>query len=311
MKARRLHQSCTVLLCRNRTSPPPSRQEHSRCFCPLGRIDYCHRPSHSYELLKQQHGDNREWLWLEYTIYAQLVMGSNPSKVHGGDKKSIRPELRRSLGKLTPRPRTGINYLKYKRKPENAWIVDGEGFTPVYRNRYTCTPISLKVSFHSRSQGSQVSQQACVCDAYWHGNTVGTHFAKFGEGLQCSQSSRTCSTFATTHKIRRVVARYGNKKRRFAMLLCFGGTVLVLLFYVRGSKVWHAQSRNPLEMLVGTSSAHFPYLPNKGGSHRRQLRPEWKPQYRSGKNSQEVATPTCYEPCELLWKRTLSWQRLY
>jgi len=61
------------------------------------------------------------------------------------------------------------------------------------------------------------------------------------------------------------------------MLLCLGGTVLVLLFYVRGSKVWHAQSRNPVEMLVGTSSTHFPYLRNKGGSQWRQLQPEWKP----------------------------------
>ena len=92
-------------------------------------------------------------------------------------------------------------------------------------------------------------------------------------------------------KIRGVVARYGNKKRRFAMLLCFGGTVLVLLFYVRGSKVWHAQSQNPLEMLVGTSSAHFPYLRNKGGSQWRQLRPEWKPQHRSGKISQGGRNP--------------------
>jgi len=62
------------------------------------------------------------------------------------------------------------------------------------------------------------------------------------------------------------------------MLFCFGGTVLVLLFYVSGSKVWHAQSRNPLEVLVGTSNAYFPYLRNKGGSQWRQLRPEWKPQ---------------------------------
>jgi len=44
---------------------------------------------------------------------------------------------------------------------------------------------------------------------------------------------------------------------------------------------------------VGTSSAHFPYLRNKRGSQWRQLWPEWKPQHRSGKNSQEVATPTC------------------
>jgi len=136
-----------------------------------------------------------------------------------------------------------------------------------------------------------------------------THFAKFGEGLRNSQSSRTCSTFANINEILEVVARYGNKKRRFAMLLCFGGTVLVFLFYVRGSKVWHAQSRNPLEMLVGTSSAHFPYLRNKGGSQWRQLWPEWKPRHRSGKNSREVATPTCWEACEpydLLWKLTFS-----
>jgi len=52
----------------------------------------------------------------------------------------------------------------------------------------------IKVSFHSRSQGSQASQQACVCDAYWYGNMVGTYSAKFGEGLRYSQSSRTCST---------------------------------------------------------------------------------------------------------------------
>ena len=106
-----------------------------------------------------------------------------------------------------------------------------------------------KVSFHS---GSQASQQACVCDAHWYGNMVGTHSAKFWEGLRNSQSSHTCSTFANTHEYLGVVARYGNKKRRFAMLLCFGGTVLVLLFYVRGSKVWHTQSWNPLEMLVST-----------------------------------------------------------
>ena len=84
--------------------------------------------------------------------------------------------------------------------------------------------------------------------------------------------------------------------------------VLVLLFYLRGSKMCHAQSRNPLEMLVGTSSAHFSYLHNKRGSQWTQLRPEWKPQHRSGKNSQKIATPTCCEacePCDLLWKLTL------
>jgi len=54
---------------------------------------------------------------------------------------------------------------------------------------------------------------------------------------------------------------------------------LVSLFYVRGSKAWLAQSRNPLEMLVGTSSAHFPSLRNKGGSKWRQLQPEWKTQH--------------------------------
>jgi len=62
-------------------------------------------------------------------------------------------------------------------------------------------------------------------------------------------------------------------------------------------------------MLIGTSSAHFPYLRNKGGSQWRQLRPEWQPQHRSGKNSQEVATPTCCEackPCDLLWKLTFT-----
>jgi len=136
-------------------------------------------------------------------------------------------------------------------------------------------------------------------------------------GLTLRSSGRVCdirsmctrSTFANTHEIRGVVARYGNKKRRFTMLLCFRGTVLVLLFYVRGSKVWHALSRNSLEMLVGTSSGHFPYLRNKGGSQWRQLRPEWKRQHRSGKNSQEVATPTCCEacePCDLLWKLTFT-----
>jgi len=166
--------------------------------------------------------------------------------------------------------------------------------------------MTVKVSFHSRSQGSQASQQACVCDAHWYGDMVGTHSAKFGEGLRYSQSSRTCSTFVNTHEIRGVVARYGNKKRGFAMLLYFGGTVSVLLFYVRGSKVWHAQSRNPLEMLVGTSSAHFSYLRNKRGSRWRQLRPEWKLQHRSGNNSQEVATPTCCKACDLLWKLTLT-----
>jgi len=136
---------------------------------------------------------------------------------------------------------------------------------------------------------------------------VETHFAKFGESLRYSQSSRTCSTFANAHEICGVVARYGNKKRRFTMLLGFGGTVLVLLFYVRDRKVWRAQSRNPLEMLVGTSCAHFPYLRNKGSWQWRQLRPEWKPQHCSGKNSQEVATPTCCEACEnfdMLWKLT-------
>jgi len=45
------------------------------------------------------------------------------------------------------------------------------------------------------------------------------------------------STFANAHEILGVVARYGNKKCMFAMLLRLGGTVLVLLFYVRGSKV--------------------------------------------------------------------------
>jgi len=105
---------------------------------------------------------------------------------------------------------------------------------------------SLKVSFHSRSQDSQASQQACVCDAHWYGNIVRTHSAKFGEGLRYSQSSRTCSTFVNTHEIRRVVTRYGNKKRRFAMLLCFRGTVLVLLFYVWGNKVWHMHNHGIL-----------------------------------------------------------------
>jgi len=44
---------------------------------------------------------------------------------------------------------------------------------------------------------------------------VRTHSAKFGEGLRYSRSSRACSTFANTHEIRGVVARYGNKKRRW------------------------------------------------------------------------------------------------
>jgi len=38
----------------------------------------------------------------------------------------------------------------------------------------------VKVSFYSRSQGSQASQQAWVCDAYRYGNMVGTHSAKLG-----------------------------------------------------------------------------------------------------------------------------------
>jgi len=62
------------------------------------------------------------------------------------------------------------------------------------------------------------------------------------------------------------------------------------------------------------SSAHFPYLRNKGGSQWRRLRPEWKPQHRSGKNSQEVATPTCCEACEprdLLQKLTFTAQTIY
>jgi len=126
-------------------------------------------------------------------------------------------------------------------------------------------------------------------------------------GLTLLSSERVCDIrsqvahvqlLRNTHEPRGVVARYGNKKSRFEMLLCFEGTVLVLLFYVRGSKVWHAQSRNPLEMLVGTSSANLPYLSNKGSSQWRQLRPEWKPQHHSGKNSQEVATQTCWEACE-------------
>ena len=162
-----------------------------------------------------------------------------------------------------------------------------------------------KVSFHSRSQGSQASQQAYVCDVYWYGNMVGTHSAKFGEGLRYSQSSRTCSTFANTHEILGVVAGYGNRKRRFAMLLCFGGTVLVLLFYVRGSKVWHAQSRNPLEMLVVPT-----FLPPQQGRFAMEtIATRMETQHRSGQNSQEVATPTCCEacePCDLLWKLTFS-----
>ena len=96
---------------------------------------------------------------------------------------------------------------------------------------------------------------------------VGTHSARFGEGLRYSQSSRTCSTVANTHEIRGVVARYGNKKRRFAMLLCFGGTVLVLLFYMRGSKVCHAQSRNPLEMLVVPTFPTFTTREVRGGDN--------------------------------------------
>ena len=140
-------------------------------------------------------------------------------------------------------------------------------------------------------------------------NTVGTHSAKFGEGLRTRSQVPHVQLLRTHTKFVGLLRGMETKKRRFATLLCFGGTVLVLLFYVRGTKMWDAQSRNPLEMLVGTSSAYFPYLRNKGGSQWRQLRPEWKPQNRSGKNSQEVATPTCYEACEscdLLWKLTLS-----
>jgi len=157
------------------------------------------------------------------------------------------------------------------RSYKNLWCITRTIHYFPHLSQYNCF---IKVSFHSRSQGAQASQQACVCDTCWYGNMVGTHSAKFGEGLRYSQSGRTCSTFANTHDIRGVVVKYGNRKRRFEMLLCFGGTVLVLLSYVRGSKVWHAQSRNPLEMPVGTSSAHFSYLRNKGGSQWRQLWPE-------------------------------------
>jgi len=135
-------------------------------------------------------------------------------------------------------------------------------------------------------------------------------------GLTLGSSERVCDirSQATHVQLLRTPTKFlgllrgMEKKRRFAMLLCFRGTVLVLLFYVRGSKAWHAQSRNPLETLVGISSVHFPYLRNKGGSQWRLLRPEWKPQHRSGKNS-EVAIPTCCEACEpwdLLWKLTLT-----
>jgi len=87
------------------------------------------------------------------------------------------------------------------------------------------------------------------------------------------------------------------------MVLCFGGTALVLLFDVRGSKVCHAQSQNPLEMLV---------MPTFPTSATREVRSgdncdlNEKPQHRSGKNSQKVATPTCCEACDLLWKLTFS-----
>jgi len=145
----------------------------------------------------------------------------------------------------------------------------------------------------------------CIDMELWLGLTL----RSLGRVCEIRSQVAHVQLLANTHEIHGVVARYGNKKRRFAMVLCFGGTVLVLLFYVRGSKVWHAQSRNPLEMPVSTSSVHFPYLRNKGGWQWRQLRPEWKPQHRSGKSLQEVATPTCCEacePCDLLWKLTLT-----
>ena len=65
--------------------------------------------------------------------------------------------------------------------------------------------LHVNVSFHSRSQGSQASQQACVCDAYWYGNMVETHSATFWEGLRDSQSSRTCSTLRTPTKFLRLL----------------------------------------------------------------------------------------------------------
>jgi len=119
---------------------------------------------------------------------------------------------------------------------------------PVFRNKSSC--LAIKVSFHSRSQGSQASQQACVCDAYWYGNMVGTHSSKFGEGLRYSQSSRTCSTFANTHEIQEGLLR-GMETKNAGSQCSF---VLEVQFwcysYGRASKVWHAQSRNPLEMIV-------------------------------------------------------------
>jgi len=131
---------------------------------------------------------------------------------------------------------------------------------------------------------------------------VGTHSVKFGEGLLCDIRSQ----FAHVQLLRtptKFVGLLRGKTTKNA------GSQCSFVLDVRDSKVWHAQSRNPLEMLVDTSSAHFPFLRNKGGSQWRQLRPEWKPQHRSGKNSQEVPTPTCREacePCDLLWKLTLS-----
>ena len=130
---------------------------------------------------------------------------------------------------------------------------------------------------------------------------------KFGEGLRYSKSSRICSTFANTHEIRGVVARYGNKKRRFEMLLCFGGIVLVLLFCVRGSKVWHAQTLNPLKMLV---------VPTFSTSTIREVRSEdncdlnGNPSIAVAKIRRRSQTQACCEacePCDLLWKLTLSY----
>jgi len=60
--------------------------------------------------------------WLEHTIRAQRAVGSNPKKVNGGDKKSDLNSILSSnkisllTRQRTPRPRTGINNMEYKRK---------------------------------------------------------------------------------------------------------------------------------------------------------------------------------------------------
>jgi len=65
-------------------------------------------------------------------------------------------------------------------------------------------------------------------------------------GLTLRSSGRVCEIpsqvahvqlLRTPTKFLGLLRGMETKKRRFAMLLCFGGTVLVLLFYVKGSKV--------------------------------------------------------------------------